>query len=207
MSCRLVVRLIIALTFYAATVPVSAVASTNSGIDTPGGVTTLPLAVEGVEGMTLSIQNPPTGPVYVGIGMPNPTVALDIAGGMRPGSTTEVTACGAGQANGEGTQRYNYTTHLMEYCNGTAWEPLGVPASRTWHSVSCSGTNSYSYPIDVAIETQNSGVSYASLNVGGTIFQDSSQYNGLRNVIATVPPGVAYSGSGYGVIDGCYALY
>jgi hypothetical protein len=53
-------------------------ASTNSGIDTPSGESTLPFAVEGVQGMTLVTQSPTTGPVYVGIGTANPAEPLDI---------------------------------------------------------------------------------------------------------------------------------
>lgn len=61
----------------------------------------------------------------VGIGTANPGTRLDVAGGMRPGSETEVTACGMGKANGEGVQRYNYTDHNYEYCNGTSWVKMG----------------------------------------------------------------------------------
>jgi hypothetical protein len=57
----------------------------------------------------------------VGIGTTTPRVALDVNGGVRPGSSTTVTSCGSGQANGEGTTRYNYTSHAMEYCNGENW--------------------------------------------------------------------------------------
>ena len=57
----------------------------------------------------------------VGIGLSSPQVTLDVAGAVRPGSQSAVTQCGLGQANGEGSQRYNYTTHTMEYCNGTRW--------------------------------------------------------------------------------------
>jgi hypothetical protein len=57
----------------------------------------------------------------VGVGTTAPAVALDVNGGVRAGSSTAVTTCGMGAVNGEGTQRYNYTTHNMEYCNGTGW--------------------------------------------------------------------------------------
>ncbi len=60
----------------------------------------------------------------VGIGTATPTVALDVSGGVRAGSSATVTSCGMGLANGEGTQRYNYTNHVMEYCDGTAWVSL-----------------------------------------------------------------------------------
>ena len=61
----------------------------------------------------------------VGIGTTAPGAMLDVAGGIRPGSETTVTACGLGSANGEGTQRYNSSTKIMEFCNGTAWMPIG----------------------------------------------------------------------------------
>lgn len=62
----------------------------------------------------------------VGIGLSNPSVNLDVKGGVRAGSSTVVTTCGSGASNGEGTQRYNYTNHVMEYCNGTAWVPTSA---------------------------------------------------------------------------------
>ena len=57
----------------------------------------------------------------VGIGTTSPGVALDVKGAIRPGSSATVTACGSGAANGEGSTRYNYTSHFMEFCNGTTW--------------------------------------------------------------------------------------
>jgi hypothetical protein len=57
----------------------------------------------------------------IGVATNAPTVALDVSGAIRPGSSASVTTCGSGAANGEGSQRYNYTTHFMEYCNGTGW--------------------------------------------------------------------------------------
>ncbi|MBI2809588.1 MAG: hypothetical protein HYX67_01975 [Candidatus Melainabacteria bacterium] len=89
----------------------------------------------------------------VGIGTSSPGVSLDVAGGVRAGTSTNVTACGSGSANGEGTQRFNYTTHNMEYCNGTSWVSVGnagglvfvdtqVPVSNV---IEFTGLNSYSY--------------------------------------------------------------
>lgn len=65
----------------------------------------------------------------VGIGTTTPRVALDVNGAVRAGSSVSVTTCGSGQANGEGSQRYNYTTHAMEYCNGSSWIALSSSAS------------------------------------------------------------------------------
>ncbi|WP_415061162.1 hypothetical protein [Bdellovibrio sp.] len=66
----------------------------------------------------------------VGVGQLNPKVALDVNGGIRAGDSATVTACGAGLANGEGSQRYNYTSHSMEYCNGTTWVALSSSGSQ-----------------------------------------------------------------------------
>lgn len=57
----------------------------------------------------------------VGIGTTSPSVSLDVNGAIRPGDSATVTTCGLGQANGEGSIRYDYTAHNMEYCNGTTW--------------------------------------------------------------------------------------
>jgi hypothetical protein len=67
----------------------------------------------------------------VGIGISSPGVALDVSGGVRAGSSAAVSTCGLGQANGEGTQRYNYISHSMEYCGGTSWQPLVAVQSTT----------------------------------------------------------------------------
>jgi hypothetical protein len=79
----------------------------------------------------------------VGIGTTSPGSMLDVAGGVRAGSSTAVTSCGMGQANGEGTQRYNYTNHTLEYCNGTAWiQPAGASnfSNITTQTFTSSGT-------------------------------------------------------------------
>jgi hypothetical protein len=75
MVCKIV--LLAVLVLIAVSPGASTFASTNSGIDTPTGVTSLPLAVEGVEGMVLYNSSPPNGPVNVGIGTtaPNPVGA------------------------------------------------------------------------------------------------------------------------------------
>lgn len=82
----------------------------------------------------------------VGVGTNDPKVALDVNGAVRAGSSATVSTCGSGSANGEGSQRYNYTTHSMEYCNGTGWVSLaasggsgGAPAAKAW--VNFDGTN------------------------------------------------------------------
>jgi hypothetical protein len=96
----------------------------------------------------------------VGIGTTVPGVALDVTGGIRSGSSANVTTCsGTGAANGEGTQRYNYTTHAMEYCNGSAWTSMNKtvsfyvpPEGGNW-GVKNQFTNAYSCPANTADQT------------------------------------------------------
>ncbi|OGR62853.1 MAG: hypothetical protein A2X31_07005 [Elusimicrobia bacterium GWB2_63_22] len=57
----------------------------------------------------------------VGIGTTTPQVGLDVGGGIRAGSQTAVPNC---NSLFEGTQRYNYSTHAQEYCDGAGWTSL-----------------------------------------------------------------------------------
>jgi prepilin-type N-terminal cleavage/methylation domain-containing protein len=59
---------------------------------------------------------------FVGVGRNDPAVMLDVNGGLRPGGESTVTAC---DPDHEGTQRYNYANHSMEFCNGSSWKKLG----------------------------------------------------------------------------------
>jgi len=59
----------------------------------------------------------------VGIGTTNPQAKLDISGGIKLGS---MTACGASQ---EGSQRYNSTLKIMEFCDGVAWQSFAGSSS------------------------------------------------------------------------------
>lgn len=56
----------------------------------------------------------------VGIGTTNPATKLDVAGEVRVGNTSAT--CSAAI---EGSQRYNSTSKVMEFCNGSAWTPIG----------------------------------------------------------------------------------
>ena len=98
-------------------------ATTTSGMDTAAGQNELPLAVQGMAGIdlvasgtTISTQlsgdtTPPNVVIPGGVSVGTtalPQVALDVAGGIRAGSSMAVSACGMGQANGEGSQSLRF---------------------------------------------------------------------------------------------------
>jgi hypothetical protein len=56
----------------------------------------------------------------VGIGTTGPAVKLDVSGEIKVGNSG--IAC---SGTTEGSQRYNSTTKLMEFCNGTSWTTFG----------------------------------------------------------------------------------
>jgi hypothetical protein len=122
------------LSFYAAFFA-SAHASTNSGIDTPMGVTSLPLAVEGVEGMVLLNSNPPAGPVYVGIAMTNPGYPLDVNGIIHTAVSTDQSWIGSVTATGSG----GTTGILAGQINNAYW--TGVAG----HASASNGVGVYGY--------------------------------------------------------------
>ncbi|MDD5568195.1 MAG: hypothetical protein PHY88_03215 [Candidatus Omnitrophica bacterium] len=128
----------------------------------------------------------------VGIGTGSPGVSLDVAGGLRAGSKDAVTSCGLGQINGEGAQRYNYTTHNMEYCNGTSWvSPGGDTASL--------GTRGYTkLPSGLIIQWGTvSAITFSANNGGtfGTVTFPISFPSGVFSVVATLT--AAYPGGSY----------
>jgi hypothetical protein len=113
----------------------------------------------------------------VGIGNTAPAAKLDVTGEVKFGNSASFCS-----GTTEGQQRYNSTTHSMEFCNGTAWmaygaptftmgkcgfsgDPsqtpasficTGVPAS-TSVSVSCSGDSAFS-PSSITLSCRASGV-------------------------------------------------
>jgi len=60
----------------------------------------------------------------VGIGTVTPQATLDVSGAIRVGASAAV--C---NSSNEGSQRFNATTKMIEYCNGTAWSAFGVSGS------------------------------------------------------------------------------
>lgn len=151
-----------------------------------------------------------TGGGNLGIGTISPTVTLDVAGGVRAGASTAVTSCGSGQANGEGTQRYNYTTHAMEYCNGTSWVALGVPAAasvaKAWAKVTVSGgvaTVASSYNVASVTRTSTGifQVTFSTaMNDANYAINVTCQRSGANNgAIGTVAQGITPSTTAFSI--------
>lgn len=82
----------------------------------------------------------------VGVGTTTPTAKLQVNGEIKLGNTSST--C---NASTEGQQRYNATTKLMEFCNGTSW--LNMNGSRRTvcsyyndsHSTQITGQNIYNW--------------------------------------------------------------
>ena len=122
---RLQQALFVVLFISAFLVAASARAATNSGIDTPQGVTSLPLSVEGNEGMAL-VEQGSSGPVYVGVGTANPQVPLDVSGAVRPG-----TASTGGNCTAPGAIAYDPSSNAIIYCSNAS-NPCSWKAMGTW---------------------------------------------------------------------------
>ena len=104
----------------AATPAYSFSGSANTGMYSPGA-NQVAIAANGTAALSVLASG------SVGIGSTAPVATLDVNGGLRAGTTAVVTAtC---NATIEGTQRYNTTTHAMEFCNGTAWITVGSSAN------------------------------------------------------------------------------
>ena len=61
-------------------------------------------------------------PGRLGIGTASPNSDLDVNGGVKIGYT----GANCNNASKEGITRYNSTTKVLEFCNGTAWAPIGA---------------------------------------------------------------------------------
>lgn len=59
---------------------------------------------------------------YVGVNRTTPGVALDLSGALRVAN--DATACSSSL---KGSIRYNTSTDKLEFCNGTAWNPVVAP--------------------------------------------------------------------------------
>ena len=82
----------------------------------------------------------------VGIGTTSPAAKLDVSGEIRLGNTAST--C---NATNEGQQRYNSTSHQMEFCNGTSWTSLGsgptAPSQNLSYDVQLALTSSSGNPL------------------------------------------------------------
>lgn len=174
--------LVVAFAFAVAIMPLPAFATT-SGIDTPTGVTSLPLAVEGVEGMNLVAQSA-SGPVYVGIGITSPTTPLQI----RSAANEDLVFRGAVSASsGAEIGAVNDVNSV--------WEPLQLDGSITILGMAGNvgvGLINPSYKLDV------SGWMHTS---SGIVFPD-----GTQQTTAATSGGMEIGGFyllGQGVWPGC----
>jgi hypothetical protein len=119
-------------------------AATTSGIDTPLGVQTLPLAVEGNAVITLT-DTPNTATV---------TGTLNVSGPIQVGNTNQ--ACTAQNA---GAMRFNATTSNFEGCNGKMWMTFGSFDDRVWidkigaRQLNVLYVNDTGRPIEVSVRT------------------------------------------------------
>jgi len=81
----------------------------------------------------------------IGINVIEPKASLDVNGDMKLGNSN--VAC---TSTLEGSLRYNSTTKLMEYCNGTSWGPVARKRSAVY--TASVDQNSTSIPISVIEE-------------------------------------------------------
>lgn len=63
------------------------------------------------------------GNVRIGVGTAAPVESLEVAGGVKIGATSS--SC---SATNKGTIRYNNTTNVLEFCNGTGWNLVQAAA-------------------------------------------------------------------------------
>ncbi len=157
----------------------------------------------------------------VGIGTNSPVATLDVGGGVRAGNQTQVTICDEAS---EGTQRYNKSTHAMEYCGASgsplvySWKTMsggdGLGVGQTWQELIGSrsfGTtyvNTTSKPIEVSVTMQWSyGPGGVNVIVDGIIIAEQGMGNYVSKFTETfiVPSGSTYSvvGTGPVYLPGC----
>ncbi len=77
----------------------------------------------------------------LGINKTSPVVALQVAGTVIVGNGGEV--C---QAVTEGAQRYNSTTKVMEYCDGTGWKAFSITSQPQVSTYDTTGTHTWTKP-------------------------------------------------------------
>lgn len=147
----------------------------------------------------------------VGIGTTTPGTTLDVAGGIRPGSTGVATGAACGAGNPEGTFAYDMTAHAPVYCNNAGvWTSMSEGATQTWSDVKASRalatnyTNSTGKPITISVILDANGLPQqrTSLVVNGTTvatITPSDYYSATAATVhystlsGVVPAGATYS--------------
>jgi hypothetical protein len=172
----------------------------TSGIDTQTGVTTLPLGVQGVEGMDLVAQ--PGGSVYVGVGTSVPQAPLDVNGGMRGSNSSIVIGSGCSP---EGMLGYDLTNHTSVYCNdGGLWTQLAT-GSRYYLKSGTSGraiSPSYSLSCNNPTDTLISGGASCAGVPSGTCSAGGAQNSWLNSSYpSSSTTWYAQCGCGTGVVS------
>jgi len=121
--------LIIGVLFFSAGLQTLAVftppTTTPPNADAYAPLTTSPTVQAKVGGLLLNTGSAINGLLIpngnVGIGTLNPTAKLDVVGAVKVGTAAAVIC----DATSSGQQRYNSTSNVMEYCNGTTWTSMG----------------------------------------------------------------------------------
>jgi hypothetical protein len=149
----------------------------------------------------------------VGIGTTSPTAKLEVAGGIKPGSSG--VAIG-GACSSEGTFAYDSSAHQPVFCsNSGLWTSMsgtaGLGVGQTWQNVTASRTWSTTYtnnsgkPIQVQIGVVNSTPSdttATTIYVDGVQVVYSGENSNRRSTFSfIVPNGSSYSAN-YGTTGG-----
>lgn len=113
----------------------------------------------------------------VGIGTTTPVARLDVAGEVKFGNTSSTCSSAT-----EGQQRYNSTSHVMEYCNGASWVSSGGPYIPSQIVLSSSAT------------TGNAG-GYAAMNTKCTATLSGSHMCTANDLVMAKMHGVTIPGS------------
>jgi hypothetical protein len=169
---------------------VQAHAATTGGLDTPQGVQSLPLAVEGNPIITLSDQNNVETATVSG--------SVNTSGYMQPGGYADNVqpAC---NATNQGALIYSTTQKTTLVCNGTAWVSLSGGASCSAAAMSaaacgCSGEGASAVTVPDGYITGSA----ANSGMGGIPYGGLTQCQNGRGVLLLCgcPGGGAVPGGG-----------
>ena len=173
------------------------------------------IAIDSVSGADLQIGAGSTGTsvITVGAGEHVPAGSTYFNGAVLLGNANTVTACNTAV---EGTMRYNYATHQVQFCNGSAWTAVGgvgLGINQAWNDVTASRaigvnyTNNTASPIALSIfcwaPTANGYGGDMFVLVDGKWGDDVHSVNadGHLTIHTIVPSGSTYS------LQGVSAMY